>query len=93
MTRVLRTSVLAAAALAAGACSDSPTTPGARVARGVVVLNGFGQQGVTLVPDTGNATGRINFGPDFDGGSLTVERDTAISTSSRGGGDQLYCDA
>jgi hypothetical protein len=80
----------AAAILVLAACGDSPTGVGAAVPRGVVVLNGFGQQGVTLVADTGTSTARIDFGASFDGGGMTLERDTVLSTSSRGGGDQLY---
>jgi hypothetical protein len=55
------------------------TEPAAAVARGVVVLNGFGQPGVTLLADTGTATARIDFGASFDGGGLALERDTPCS--------------
>ena len=72
-------------------CSDTSlgTTP-FRPTKGTVVLNGFGSQGVTLVPDTGAITSSIAFGASFDGGTLRVERDTVLTTSSKGGGDLLY---
>jgi hypothetical protein len=54
------------------------------------VLNGFGQQGLTLLGDTGTTTARLDFGAAFDGGGMAVQRDTVLATSSRFGGDQLY---
>src|SRR4051812_35499120 len=85
---------LTAIAVALGglaACGDTMTdpAPGSGV-NGVVVLNGFGQQGVTLVPDSGTATSRIDFGASYDGGGMALLRDTVISTSSKAGGDLLY---
>ena len=75
----------------AAACSDN--TLGVRPfvpTKGTVVLNGFGAQGVTLIPDTGATTSRIAFGASFDGAALHVERDTVLTTSSKAGGDLLY---
>lgn len=90
--RILPLGVAAALIAAfAAACSDSPTgLTGPTPPRGVVVLNGFGQQGVTLVGDTGTTSTRLDFGAAFDGGGLAVARDTALSTSSKARGDQLY---
>ena len=74
-----------------GACSDPtlsalPFTPN----KGTVVLNGFGLQGMTTVLDTGTATSFISLPATFDGASLRVIRDTALTTSSKLGGDLLY---
>ena len=73
------------------ACKDSSlATLAFNPTKGSVVLNGFGSQGVTLVPDTGAVTSSIAFGASFDGGSMRVERDTVLTTSSKAGGDLLY---
>jgi hypothetical protein len=77
------------------ACDDGPTAPGPvtpRPPRGIVVMDGFVQPGLTLIPDTGTAVSRIPFGPptEFDAGSFTLDRDTVLATSSRGAGDLLY---
>ena len=82
--------VIAVFALCA-ACKDTslaplPFTPN----KGTVVLNGFGQQGLTLVPDTGTLTSFISLPATFDGASLRITRDTALTTASKGGGDVLY---
>ncbi|MBI2796477.1 MAG: hypothetical protein HYX65_07240 [Gemmatimonadetes bacterium] len=81
-------------ALAVAGCGDATLPTNAfRPTKGTVVLNGFGAQGVTMIPDTGTATSAIAFGASFDGGSLRVERDTVLTTSSKGGGDLLYVSA
>ena len=82
--------LLASATGFLAACSDSPTAPVARAPRGIVVLNGFGAPGLTLLADTGSATASIPFGAAFDGGGMTLERDTVLATSSSLRGDQLY---
>lgn len=81
--------VLAAHAACAG---DSPTATAPQPPRGVVVLDGFIQPGLTLLADTGSASTRIPLGPptEFDAGSFTLERDTVLATSSRGAGNLLY---
>ena len=87
----LRPAAMFSAALAAAGCGSDSTGPeGPPPARGTVVLNTFGQRGVTLVPDTGTATAHIDFGEDFDGGSFALQSDTLLSTSSSFGGDKLY---
>jgi len=75
------------------ACGDDGvlnTTP--QPPKGIVVLDGFVQPGLTLLADTGNSTSRITFGPstEFDGSGFTLERDTVLAVSSRGAGDLLY---
>jgi hypothetical protein len=81
-------SLLALADIAA--CSDS-TSPGpVGGAIGAIVLNSVGETGVTILPASGDAPRHIDFGSSFDGVTFTVARDTALSTSSRGGGDQLF---
>jgi hypothetical protein len=72
-------------------CSDSTVGPsGPLPPRGIVVLNAYGQQGVTLLPDSGSGSSRIDFGGLFDGGGFSLERDTLVATSSKAGGDLLY---
>lgn len=85
-------SFLPAALLAiAAACDSDSTGPGGDApAGGIVVLNGFGQPGVTLLADTGTASTRIDFGDDFDGAVFNVANDTAVATSSSFGGDKLF---
>jgi len=58
----------------------------------MVVLDGFIQPGLTLVPDTGSVTQRIAFGApnEFDAGGFELRSDTAVAASSRGAGDLLY---
>lgn len=71
------------------ACRDS-SGPGALPGRGIaLVLNTYGETGVTIVSDTGMNTGFIPFGAAFDGSTFTVSGDTAISASSKFGGDLL----
>jgi streptogramin lyase len=55
-----------------------------------VVLNGFGQTGITLVPDTGTSVTRIDFADLYDGGGFALERDTLLTTSSKSAGSLLY---
>ncbi len=79
------------AALALCACNDSTGIPGLSGGRAsVVVLNGVGETGVTLVPFDGASSAHIDFGAAFDGAVFTVQNDTVLSTSSSFGGDQLY---
>ncbi len=80
------------ALLVTGACKDTslnplPFTPN----KGTVVLNGFGQTGVTLVPDTGTVSGGfISLPASFDGAFERIARDTVLTTASKFGGDILY---
>src|SRR5688572_20307172 len=77
--------------LAAVAACDEPTTSPEESARGgAVVLNGTYQVGLTLVPHIGATSTHIDFGALFDGATFTLERDTVITTSSKGAGDLLY---
>ncbi len=75
------------------ACGDDGvlnTTP--QAPKGIVVLDGFVQPGLTLLADTGTSSTRIAFGPgtEFDGSGFTLERDTVLAVSSRAAGDLLY---
>jgi len=73
------------------ACTDSSLEPGGPLPpKGIVVLNAFGQQGITLLPDSGAGSARIDFGGLFDGGGFSLARDTLLTTSSKGAGDLLY---
>lgn len=78
---------------ALGACgSDGPTTTTPQPPRGIVVLDGFIQPGLTFIGDTGTSTTKLALGPstEFDAGGFTMERDTVLAVSSRGAGDLLY---
>lgn len=86
-------SFLALALLALTACGeDGAIAPAQLVPRGIAVLDGFIQPGLTLVPDSGTVTQRIAFGAsdEFDAGSFELRNDTAVAASSRGAGDLLY---
>jgi hypothetical protein len=93
-TRVATTASLClVSTLMLSACGDDSvvnSTP--QPPKGIVVLDGFVQPGLTLLADTGTATSRIPFGPgtEFDGSSISLERDTVLAVSSRGAGDLLY---
>ncbi|AMW04799.1 hypothetical protein GEMMAAP_08045 [Gemmatimonas phototrophica] len=76
-----------------GACgSDNPTTTTPQPPRGILVLDGFIQPGLTFLGDTGTASTKLALGPstEFDAGGFTLERDTVLAVSSRGAGDLLY---
>jgi hypothetical protein len=86
-------SLLAVALLTLVACGeDGAIGPAQLVPRGIAVLDGFIQPGLTLVPDSGTVTQRIAFGApnEFDAGTFEVRNDTAVAASSRGAGDLLY---
>ncbi len=93
--QVRATTLLAASAavLILSACGDDGIGDAQSLTpRSSVVLDGFVQPGLTLVPDSEGATQRIAFGApnEFDGGSLEIRNDTAVAASSRGAGDLLY---
>lgn len=91
---VLRTtSLVSLAVLSLTACGDDGGTSPIQLApRGIAVLDGFIQPGLTLVADSGSATQRIAFGApnEFDAGGFELRNDTAVAASSRGAGDLLY---
>src|SRR5215212_6423727 len=78
--------LLAAASLVLTACRDDPVSAEATPER-VVVLNGIGQTGVTLGSST---TPRLLRFDPFDGATMTVERDTALSAASAFSGDLVF---
>jgi hypothetical protein len=80
------------AAITAGCGSDRIVTPGPAAARGIVVLDGYIQPGLTLLGDTGTASTRIALGApsEFDAGAFDLQHDTVVAVSSRGAGDLLY---
>jgi hypothetical protein len=86
------TSVVVGAALLTACGSDTPTATTPQPPRGMLVLDGFIQPGITFVGDTGTATTKVNFGPttEFDAGGFSLLRDTVLAVSSRGAGDLLY---
>lgn len=96
MNSSLRTCAVVAGILSLsllGACSgDDLVNPGPSGPKGIIVLDGFIQPGLTLLGDTGSTSSRITFGPptEFDAGAFTLERDTVLAVSSRGAGDLLY---
>ncbi len=70
-----------------GALNTTPQPP-----KGIVVMDGFIQPGLTLLADSGSASSRVIFGSptEFDAGGFTMVRDTVLATSSRAAGDLLY---
>lgn len=88
-----RASAFVALAVTAAACgNDGMLNSTPQPPRGIVVLDGFIQPGLTLLADSGSSTSRIVFGAptEFDAGGFTIERDTVLATSSRAAGDLLY---
>ena len=69
------------------ACGADPVRPSAAAPDRVVVLNGFGQTGVTT--STSGTPTYLRFDP-FDGATMTVERDTVLSASSAFSGDLVF---
>jgi hypothetical protein len=85
--------LLCFAALSLTACGeDGGITPLPLAPRGIAVLDGFVQPGLTLLADSGSASQRIAFGApnEFDAGSFELRNDTVVAASSRGAGDLLY---
>lgn len=71
---------------------DGPTDTTPRPPRGIIVLDGFIQPGLTVLADTGVSTSRINLGApsEFDAGGFSLLRDTVLAVSSKAAGDLLY---
>ena len=89
----LRGALRVAASLALVACGgdgiiDSTPQP----PKGIVVLDGFIQPGLTLLADSGTTSTRINFAPstEFDASDFSLDHDTVLAVSSRAAGDLLY---
>jgi hypothetical protein len=82
--------VLLAALAACGDDGINNTTP--QPPRGIIVLDGFIQPGLTFLGDTGTASTKLTLAPtsEFDAGGFTLLRDTVLTVSSRGAGDLLY---
>lgn len=93
LSRCCRLLVTSAAWTLAAACTEGgvnapfPTLP-----RGIAVLDGFVQPGLTMLADTGTASSRIVFGSptEFDAPSMRYRNDTVVAVSSKGAGDLLY---
>ncbi len=84
---------LAALLTVLAACGDdgiNNSTP--QPPRGIIVLDGFIQPGLTFLGDTGSASTKLTLAPttEFDAGGFTLLRDTVLTVSSRGAGDLLY---
>lgn len=89
----MRVPVLLSALLGVAACGEStPIAVPPQPPRGIVVLDGFIQPGLTFLGDTGQVTSRLPLAPptELDAGGFTLERDTVLTVSSRGAGDLLY---
>jgi hypothetical protein len=86
----LTTAGLLTALVACGDDGINNTTP--QPPRGIIVLDGFIQPGLTFLGDTGSASSKLTLGPttEFDAGGFTLLRDTVLTVSSRGAGDLLY---
>ncbi len=91
-TRRLSVAALMATPVVAACGNDGALDITPQPPKGIVVMDGFIQPGLTLLPDTGSSSSRVTFGPptEFDGGGFTLERDTVLATSSRAAGDLLY---
>lgn len=88
--RITPNVVRCALVLLVTACGVDSTAPDSLRGSGtVLVLNTYGETGITIVGDTGLSTTFIPFGASFDGSAFTVRGDTAISASSKSGGDLL----
>lgn len=88
--RIRRVAAVLALALLAACGSDGTgprTPPGTGKA---LVLITFGEQGVSVVGDSGGTTSHMGFTDLFDGAAFTVRGDTVLTTSSKFGGDQLF---
>jgi hypothetical protein len=90
----LRSTALAALAVAAlAACGDDSVVNGTpQPPRGIIVLDGFIQPGLTFLGDTGSASSKLTLAPatEFDAGGFSLLRDTVLTVSSRAAGDLLY---
>jgi hypothetical protein len=80
------------AALTTACTGDATTATTPQPPRGIVVLDGFIQPGLTLLADTGITSTRLAFGPttEFDGSGIVLSRDTVLAVSSRAAGDLLF---
>lgn len=91
--RAWRAPIAFAALAALTACgADSPTAPTPTPPRGIVVLDGFIQPGLTLLADSATTGTKLAFASptEFDAGGFSLLRDTVLAVSSRGAGDLLY---
>ncbi len=89
-TLAAASSVLLMALAACGNDGINNSTP--QPPRGIIVLDGFIQPGLTFLGDTGSASTKLTLAPttEFDAGGFTLLRDTVLTVSSRGAGDLLY---
>lgn len=85
-----RPALIAAFFAIVGCSSDDTIGSGNEKDARILVLNTYGQTGITLVADTGAAGTLLDLPDSFDGSTLTVRGDTALTTASRDGGDVLY---
>lgn len=92
VARCLRPAILPLVAMFAACDGESGTEPPSLVPTGILVLDGYIQPGLTLLPDSGSTSRRIAFGASdvFDGGSFFTRSDSVVAASSRGAGDLLY---
>jgi len=78
---------------ALAACGDDGINNSApQPPRGIIVLDGFIQPGLTFLGDTGSASTKLTLAPttQFDAEGFTLLRDTVLAVSSRDAGDLLY---
>ena len=87
----MRLSRIAGIALATlVACDDSTGPDRPPLAFGAIVLNTYGEPGITVTPEDSGASTHIDFGSSFDAAAFTLHEDTVLATSSKSGGDLLY---
>lgn len=70
-------------------CASDPAAPNNTPLGTVVVLNGQGETGVSVLPDEPGTPVHVPFS-DFDGASFSIRNDTVISAASKAKGDLLY---
>lgn len=91
--RIARAATMFGAAFTVAACgSDGSLSSTPQPPKGIIVMDGFIQPGLTYLADTGSSSTRTIFGSttEFDAGGFTLLRDTVLAVSSRAAGDLLY---
>lgn len=88
---MLRLSFAVAALCLVAACSsDTVVVPGQGSDGRILVLNTYGQTGITLVADTGASGVHLDLPDSYDGSVFDVRGDTLVTAASKAGGDVLY---
>ena len=81
--------VLATVALPSLVACHEPDAPTQFEPGRIVVLNGQGETGITILGNVEGTSRHLSF-PEFDGASFSLRNDTVISAASKAKGDLLY---